>query len=225
MIKSTAIFLLCRQSNQHVRILDQALSDHVKTFIIEDNSDYLDSSFNGLCHTKIINLKNNKYQSTAWENAFYFILNYLSLTEIDYFYFIEDDVYSKTPNTFLDLINQYININDDLIASNICSKNDCPNWLWWNLDPDIKYFDEPYKSFNALCRISKNLMIKIYEHQSSYNRFFYHEFLFASLCKKYNLSMVDFNIDKKYIGNIRYRPCFDKKLLTDNKIYHPVKDK
>lgn len=37
--------------------------------------------------------------------------------------------------------------------------------------------------------------------------------------------MLDFNIHKnEYIGDIRYRPCFDKLKINDYKIYHPVKN-
>lgn len=177
MNESTAVFLLCRKKNQYISALEKTLLNHVKVFIIEDNYNDIDPAFNGLCHTElVVDSVNIRYKTTAWDNAFYFIINYLSLTGLDYFYFIEDDVYSKEPDVFVKLIKKYSDVNYDLISKSIYSKKDSKDWFWWNNDQDIQYFHDPYRSFNPLCRLSKNLMQKIYNYQFKYGRFFYHEF-------------------------------------------------
>lgn len=226
MLNHTAVFLLCRKKNNNLYNLHKILlQNNIKTFIIEDEEP--GDSFHGLSHIKLIDKKNNRYKSTAWDNAFYFIFKNLNLelNNIKYFYFIEDDVYSKNLTTFVDLINFYENTTSDFISGEILPKKESEKWSWWKNDDDFLVFYEPYRSFNPICRMSIRLIKLIHDHHKKWNRFFYNEFLFASISKQNKLTCLDYNREKNpFIGKIIYRPCLDKSQIKDNKIYHPVKE-
>lgn len=216
---SSLICILCRKTNRYTNNLSQNLTtNNIENKIIEDDP-FIEYKYNGLCHTK----KNSKsrYKSTAWDNAFKQISKYY-IDKFDYFYFIEDDVYSKNLQTFVDLINYYNNKPADLLSSEIKSKQNSTDWYWWSKDLTYRVFKYPHKSLNCICRISNVLMCHLFDYFKKRNQFFYNEFFFASVCAEYNMPMQNFNY--KYIKEIRYRPIFQIKDILDSKIYHPVKE-
>ena len=216
MEKSTLILLLCRKKNTNIINRYNFFKNHnLLTYIIEDNKN-IPNNFYGLTHI------GSKDKTTAWESAFFYLFNLENIP--DFVYLIEDDVYSHENNTFIKLIDYYSLQQYALIAGKIYSKEESSDWHWWKADNEHKIFSNPYRSFNPLCRLSKELIFYIRDHHKIYNRFFYHEFLFSSLAKQNNLLMCDYNKDNNgFIGNIIYRPVFIQNCIVDNKIYHPVK--
>jgi hypothetical protein len=169
----------------------------------------------------------NKYKITAWEKSFYYI-NENKLTNIyNNIYFIEDDVYSKNFDTYINLIKYWNTFSNDFISAEIKSKKEDSGWFWWSEDTKYEeYFANPYRAFNPLCRLSRRLIELILNFRKQNNGFYFHEILFSSLVVKNKLNYMDYNLDmgsKKYIGKIHFRPRILPGLITDNKLYHPVK--
>jgi len=164
---------------------------------------------------------------TAWEKSFYNIHINNLIDKYDYFYFIEEDVYTKDTNTIFDIISYFNTFNADLISKLILFKEEQPEWPWWNIDHSYeKLFNDPHRSFNPLCRLSKKLVSLIFEFQKHNNTFYFHEILFSSLCVDHHMIYHDYSYYPKindYIGNIQYRPNILVKDILDSKIYHPVK--
>lgn len=165
-------------------------------------------------------------QPSAWDKAFYFLYNNPSLVDLfDYFFFIEDDVFSKNNEMLYNFCVSLQKYDHDLISKNIESKQQSLNWHWWKIDKNYKEFTNHIKCFNPFCRLSKRLIKNILEYRQTHNRFMFHEILFSSLVADLNMRYLDIaNIEeKKYIGNFIWRPIIDISLIKDEKIYHPVK--
>lgn len=164
---------------------------------------------------------------TAWEFSISNIVSKKLYEKYDYFFFIEDDVYSKKYSTFIDCISSWNMCQHDFIGKKIRSKNEEPEWIWWKEKTNWNTFDNPYKSFNTISRISSRLIKKIIEYQNIYNKFIFHEILFISLCVKNDYSFIDYedNLDlKKFIHiNTVIPELSDDQIIYDNKLYHPYK--
>lgn len=238
-MNDTLVILLCKNTHKYVISLKGYLQDFVDTIICEENLD-IPKNYIGLNRIKKI-----PRLPIAWENAFFTLFNNQAYDKYQFVYFIEDDVYSKNPQTFLNLIKLYSNYTQDLIASNISSRNDQPYWHWWK-DEDIIKYNQHTKSFNPLCRLSRGLIEHIKSFFQKHDSFCFHETLFASLAIDNNLKILDFkqgffvqplescsivhqptryfNSSIKLIGDIRYRPVYNIDSILDEKIYHPVKN-
>jgi len=222
------VFILCKdfsdRSNNYAKILSQK-NIHYKIICdlcsIQNDSYLLSNGFYNLTRSPYIK------KPSAWDKSFYTISESDLLTKYDYFYFIEDDVYSENYEALISFISDAQNtFTVDFITKKIRPKSHHPNWKHWNED----YIDEfkfPSQSFNPLCRLSHNLITKIIEYKNKYNQFNFHEILFASLCLEHNLSYINYienNILNKYIGNFRYNPIMVESDISDHLIHHPVKD-
>ena len=213
----TLVILLCKTETGYVKSLKDYLHNFVDTIICKENLN-IPKNYIGLNR-----IKTNPMLPIAWENAFFTLFNNEIYDKYQFVYFIEDDVYSKNPQIFLNLIELYSNYTQDLIASYIGSRNDQPDWPWWK-DEDIIKYNQQTKSFNPLCRLSNKLIGYIEKFFFEHNQFCFHETLFASLAINNNLKILDYNKDDNpYIGDIRWRPVYELSDITDNKIYHPVK--
>lgn len=162
----------------------------------------------------------------SWDKSFYFLhQNNHILDNFDYFFFIEDDVYSKNPQFLYNFCESLSIYNQDLITNEVCFKKDCPNWHWWSRDNDYYQFKYHIKSYNPLCRLSKNIVKKILEFRTANNRFIFHELLFSCIAVENEMTILDINTipEKKYIGKFHWRPKLSHSTITDEKIYHPVK--
>jgi hypothetical protein len=165
-------------------------------------------------------------QPSSWDKAFYHLYqNSNLLKKYNYFYFIEDDVYTKDINT---LYNSFITLNQpsyDFIGLKINKRQNTKNWCWWTREKDVNiYFKNPHMSFNPLCRLSSRLINKILEFRNSYNKFYFHEIMFSSLCVENDFTMTNLNsLIDSYLGKFDSRPIINIDTIKDTKIYHPVK--
>jgi len=222
------VFILCKnfsnRSNEYAEALSQ--KDIAYRIIcdlcsIEDDSKLLSDGFYNLTRSPYIK------KPSAWDKSFYSIVESDLLKQYNYFYFIEDDVYSKNYESLTSFISDAQSISTvDFITKKIRPKSHYPQWKHWQEDY-INEFSDPHQSFNPLCRLSKTLIEKILYYRKHHNIFNFHEILFASLCLEYNLSHMNYienSILNKYIGNFRYNPIILESDIKDNLIHHPVKD-
>ena len=206
-MNDTLVVLLCQEKSKQIESFEKYLNNIVDTIVCIENV-ALPENYHGLTRVKP--------SPIAWENAFYTLFQ--SNNKYKFFYFIEDDVYTKNIKVFGKLIKYYSQYTHDLITGDIFSRNDEPSWYWWE-DNGFNY-----KSFNPLCRLSKKLINKIRTCHLLNNGFYFHEVMFASLAINNHYKILDYNKDNNpYISTIRWRPVFELSEIIDNKIYHPVK--
>lgn len=219
--------ILSKDKSKHIDILCSKLHDNKMSHV--NICDYCTLDIDEtLKNIGFIGLTRSPYikQPSAWDKAFYFIVNNNLITLYDYFFFIEDDVYSNEYEyiiQFITKINE--NFDHDFITTRIKPKSHYPTWKHWK-EEYVNQLKLPSQSFNPLCRLSSKLVKKIIEYKNNYQKFYFHEILIASLCLEYNFSHMSYmeNEDlKKYIGHIRYNPILEIKEIQDDLIYHPVK--
>jgi hypothetical protein len=166
-------------------------------------------------------------QPSAWDKSLHFIEQYNLFDHHDYFYFIEDDVYSRNMNTFFTLINLLNNETSDFVSSGINSKEDSRNWWWWKrLSDHVVYFKDPHRSLNPLCRLSSKLVKICLDFKSRYNKLYFHEIMFPSLCAENNMKYLDIRKNSKlniFFKQFSFRPIIDISTIDTDLIYHPVK--
>jgi len=222
------IFVLCKdisdRSIEYAKILSQKnISCRIICDLCSIDSDQklLSSGFFNLTRSPYIK------KPSSWDKSFYTIAQEDLLDKYDYFYFIEDDVYSKNYETLISFImDAQSEFSVDFITKQIRPKSHHPQWKHWQEDYTNE-FSNPSQSFNPLCRLSKRLIEKILLYKEQHKFFNFHEILFASLCLEYNLSYINYienNILNKYIGNFRYYPIMIESDIHDILIHHPVKD-
>lgn len=232
-MNNTLCLLLCRNQSEYISVLEQTFKKtNIDTLIIDDS--VIDNSL-----LKIDNFtdldrfrSNNKMLDIiAWDKSFYTINKHNLVKKYDYFFFIEDDVYTKRPATIIDFIQHFACLDYDLLSRGIQSIENNPKWPGWFFKDNHEYrklFNNIYRSFNPFCRLSTKLVSTILQFRNNYNKFYFHEILFASLCVDKGLKYYDYKNDNecndKHIGVFTYRPVISKKDIHDNKIYHPVKD-
>jgi hypothetical protein len=164
-----------------------------------------------------------KKDMTSIEKTLYYF-TYMN-TDYDYIYLIEDDVFF--PNThqfdkFLEYTNQF---DHDFMATTICTQKQCPKWNWWSLPSS---FQNKLRSFNPICRLSKNLIMKCKEFALQHHKFEFYEIMFGSLCLQNNLSYHELSFLNEYITyDIRYLPkTISKKEINKLPCFciHPIKN-
>jgi hypothetical protein len=224
---SNACFILCRKRNCRTEKLKEDLSKDIDTFLICDNeistNTMVLNNFVGFNHINFI-----KNRPSAWEKSFFYLETKVFFNKYDHIYFIEDDVYSKNNSMYIALIKYWNTLNEHFISKHIRSKNQSLEWFWWENDISYKkYFKNPYRSFNPVCRLSSKLIDLILKFRKKNSGFIFHEILFSSIAIKKNMKYIDYSLDKKsqkYIGNIDYRPIIISSSILDNRLYHPVKE-
>jgi hypothetical protein len=224
---SNACFILCRKRISRIEKLKEDLSKDIDTFLICDN----EISTNTMALNKFVGLNQIgflKNRPSAWDKTFFYIQLNDIINKYNHFYFIEDDVYSKNNNTYRKLIKYWNTFGEEFISKRIKNKDSNLDWCWWEKDSYYKNsFNNPYSSFNPICRLSCKLINLILEFRKKNNRFLFLEILFISVAIKNNMSYMDYDLDEKsqkYIGDIHYRPEIKIKDICDNRLYHPVKN-
>lgn len=165
----------------------------------------------------------------AWEKAFYRVKQEKLYDHYKNIYFIEDDVFSNSFDTFNNLIKYLDKETTDLITHSLYESND-NRWIFWpKIKNDITYFAKDYlaRSFNPFCRLSSRLVIDILDFQDKYKTFIFHEILFPSIAKQNNYMIKYLHKDiqyKNYFSTFTYhRNLLKKDNIKDNKIYHSIK--
>jgi hypothetical protein len=224
-MNNTLVSFLCKSENSYTNNLSLFLQQYGydSSIIVDDKNRYNipdEATYCGL--TKVC-----EDRPSSWEYSIYNISSHKLYHIYDYFFFIEDDVFSKQNNTFVNLISIWNKHNYDFIAKKIRPKYQEEDWIWWKDTNNWNNFDNPYKSFNTICRVSSRLIKKIISYQKIYQKFNFHEILFISLCIENNYSFMDYedNQDlKKYIDINRIIPeLSDIQIIHDDKLYHPYK--
>lgn len=142
----------------------------------EDNV-VMDNGFWGM-HSKI--------KVTSWDKAFY----YLSKKErnFKYCWMIEDDCYINK--------DKFMKFKKDFVASKDSDAvffgwhKDYKNgddWYHWNINKDYFSKYNLSASINQIIRLSDCTINKILDFQKKYNKFIFHELLFASIVNQHNL--------------------------------------
>jgi hypothetical protein len=219
---NTLISFLCTNPCTYINNLHRFL--HLKSYdsvvITDTHGSYNNPYYFGL--TKVC-----EDRPSAWEYSIYNIASNHLYDKYEYFFFIEDDVYSKKYETFISLFSSWNQYDYDFIAKKIRSKDQEPEWIWWENENNWNTFDDPYKSFNPICRISARLIKQIINYQKIYKKFSFHEILFISLCVKNNYSFIDYEDNeelKKHIGINTVIPELSyNNIVYDDKLYHPYK--
>ena len=165
-------------------------------------------------------------QITAWDKATYF--GYLS--KADYVWFCEDDMVWNKPATIRMIMNEASKKKDDLIAFPLASYKDQPKWYHW--DKAVLLTKNKHNwvaTYNQLCRVSKRVLEEMYKLSISRKRLFFHEVMFATICKSkgYPISYI------KDLGDIhivnRWRPVISEEEAENEEsghkyvLLHPVK--
>ena len=198
-------------------VLDYPVENRMENNIVcYDDKDLLSRGFSGLsplAHRNRIKIPG------AWEKSFFYLdkqLNY------DYYYFIEDDVFSNDLQVFIKLFEKLKRYNTDLVSTYIESRNSYKDWIWWK---EFFFFspEKQYKSFNCICRLSKELVKKILLFQSDHNKFMFQEALFASVCVNSNLSYIDLKRESDYSDYFEDYDYISKSIVNHNKITHAIK--
>ena len=224
---NTIALLLCKNITKNIKSLSSQLDKNniPYTIICDDCSIHTDDM---LIAQGFTDLTRSPYikKPSAWDKAFYTIYNNKLCDIYDYFFFIEDDVYSKNYKSIINFINDASQYTEDLITKCVRPKSHHPTWRYWK-ETYVDGLKYPSQSFNPLCRLSKKLAKIIIEYKDNNKKFDFHEILIASLCLEYNLTYINYiehNIFKKYVGNIKYVPITTIEDINDDLIHHPVKE-
>lgn len=155
---------------------------------------------------------------TAWSRALFYLNG--CEKEFDGVWFVEDDVAGKSED-FRRLVQVSQNLNADLSAIDIYSKELDPCWSHWH--HAIGFFEAPWRSFNPLMRVSRQLIDRVLEFRNIHDKFVFHEVMFASLAAAENMVMLDWKACEEtaiLFANFRWRPVVTHFSLG---ICHPVK--
>jgi hypothetical protein len=122
-----------------------------------------------------------KNRITAWDKATYFAYK----SGADYVWICEDDMFWNKPGVIKTIMNEAKDSNADLIAEPIAKTYaDKSDWWHWSkaelLTKNKSYWSA---SYNQLCRVSKRLLGELATLAKQRNRLFFHEILFATICK------------------------------------------
>lgn len=218
------INLLCRKKTHYLLKLKSELIDICDIKLIKDNKEKSEKCI----YKNFTNLVTIKKEPCAWEISFLNIFSKKLHKKYEYFYFIEDDVYSKNIKTFKKLIKKLNNRDEDLISNYITPKKNMNDWMHWEPQKEnTKMFsqDELCFSFNPFCRLSSRLVREIFKFKKIHKKLLFHEILFASICvqKKLKTKCIT-KIKNSNFGEFVSRPIILKESIKDNKIYHPVKN-
>lgn len=212
--------------NNNNYLLDSLLKkNNIDGTIIADKETY--ESDEKIKSDGFYNLTRSPYikKPSAWDKALYYISKNKLLDSYSHFFFIEDDVYSLEYRFIISFIVEAKNYNVDFITKQMRSNNHYSGWRYWKEDY-VKLLKSPHQSFNPICCLSSKLVRFVLDYKDEYGSFNFHEILFASLCKEYNLTYIEYintpNLSK-YIGKVVYKPISIKEDILDEKIYHPVK--
>ncbi|MEO5915817.1 MAG: hypothetical protein ABIS50_16395 [Luteolibacter sp.] len=156
---------------------------------------------------------------TAWSRALYHLSK--TLAENESVWLVEDDV-AGNQSYFRALVTETAASDPDLAAFEIRSKEEDQSWYHWK-DGDFG-FEQPWRAFAPLCRMSRHLIQAILEYRRKNHKFVFHEVLFASLVIQHGMRWLDWDREtgfQRLLGAYRYRPVVD---TVQQGINHPVKD-
>jgi hypothetical protein len=235
------VILITRQLNESIiKKLKGLISVDINTYIMCDDEPIIsdESIAKYILHNtdeKMESLRWTNHMSrsihkiTAWDKATYHAYT-LNVPNV---WIVEDDVYWNDDEQFKKLIE--IDNNADLIGYPLYNKySDDPKWIHWNKLNTFEITNNKElwsASYNQICRLSNRLLKKINELCKKRKRLYFHEIMFATLCKinNYKISYIP-ELKSDMFINIRWdRPFLRiqiKQLIKEHKyiLLHPVKD-
>lgn len=246
-MKNYAIFIITRNAYNLILIdkLEQLKKLNIECYLI---SDIIPENISDEISEKIEsnNLKNNiihyndeyminsywskssiKKSVTSWDKGLY----HAYTLKRDFNWFIEDDVYWNNNEIMKELFE--IDNTSELIT-NHCVEEFKTNYHWFLFFETNKLLDDSTKwkaTFNPICRLSYKILEKIAEYSNKYNKLFFHEVLFSSICINNNYNILYFteiNIPIKIILEWRNESITIDEINLLKKEYknillHPVK--
>ena len=163
---------------------------------------------------------------TAWDKATYFAYK----SGAKFAWICEDDVYWNKPAVIKAIIKKASELNTDLIAYPLApSYAEEPKWYHWDkanlITNQKKYW---MATFNQLCRVSNRVLEQMNTLSKSRKRLFFHEAMFATLCRMYKYSVSYLTeLDLPIYIEIRWdKPFTEEQIKELNHKYvllHPVK--
>jgi hypothetical protein len=195
--------------------------------VVDDNSKNYESNYNNINIIQIQEedcIKNNfrnitlvppVKEVTGWDKSLY----YFSAINNSYsnVWFFEDDVFFYNEDTLLNIDKDY---NGDLLTRNYSTNKDGKKDYWHWAGIDIK-FPPPYYSTMVCCiRTSKLFLSKVKEYTNQYDKLFFLEAFFPTICKYYNLKYENPSPFEKVI----YRKDYKDDNINTKDIFHPIKD-
>jgi hypothetical protein len=207
------------------------LFSEYKIFMIVDDNKFdlyeFISNYNNINFIQIedINCNLNGYTNTnftlnkkisGWDKALYYFG--VENNIYDFIWFLEDDVFFNNEDTLLQIDSQYI--NDDLLSNNyeINVDGNKNTWHWAGIT--INYSPPYYNGMMCAVRFSNRMMKSINNYAKNQNELFFLEALFPTVAIKNELKCNTPNEMK----NISYRNYFDDEDISEENLYHPVKD-
>ena len=206
------------------------VSKHFDTFIVADTTEDLGLSSkiiqisdktcvdNGYVGCNISgNETHIKKQVIAYDKFLYVFCE--KLTEYDFVWVFEEDVFIPSTDTILNLHKNYCQY--DLVTPNNFLKQDTlPDWHWHHIFDKI----EPPYYYSMVCAmgISRVMLNKIKEYVGNKHHLFHIEAMFNTIAMQNNL----FVIDPLEFKSIVWQGAWglDEFLLLPNNVFHPVKD-
>lgn len=140
----------------------------------------------------------------------------------DYYWFVEDGIYFKDTQVLYSMIEKFINLQYDLVATEYKTPKKDPRWDHWHVGSEL--FEKPTAFFQPLCRVSKKLLQQVSAFVKEYNRLAFHELMLGSLAADNNMSFVEIRDVTPFV-QLRYRPVWTKEEIDkkSNCILHPCK--
>lgn len=228
-------FILTKEPSDNVIIFANQLQEFIETYVIVDNNDFVNPyNFKNLIFidddkcTKegfydVNYVIKKKSKVSAWDKVLYLLCKVL--TDIDYCWIVEDDVFIPSINSVLEMTTKYFNNKNDIIVSGDISKLSEPKWFHWKRFPkNLKFTDEKlYHSMVPAIGVSRNMLKMVDKHVKKYKRLFFLEILFNTLAHKHNLKI---KIAPEFENTIVWRHdwTYEDILKCKECWYHPIKN-
>jgi len=160
---------------------------------------------------------------SAWDKTIYHLCT--QELEYDYFYLIEDDVFSSDFTIFINFFAEMEKIEADLTAYQLKKAEETGLGHILKRYPSYET-DIPLWTFNPLCRLSKRLVIEIKKYHDKNHLIYFHEIMLPTLCMQKNFKIVTYQDHptlSKFFGYFHYDVKSTLPKIKEN-IVHPVKN-
>lgn len=150
-------------------------ADNIISF---DNKELINNGFTNM---------HSKYKVSAWDKSIYFIKQIFNKNDNYNYWIIEDDCYLR--DDFENYLNSFKTDNTDMIFFGWYITFPEDNWYHWS-NTISKYFIQKNNlcgSLNQTIRLSPLYLQNLFKFQKKNNILGFHEIIFPSICKKYNM--------------------------------------
>jgi hypothetical protein len=199
---------ICMDKNDHT-IPGYKIEDGIKIIQL-DNTLCEEAGF------KSCTMDNKAYSR---DKALYYFCKNHNHIDYSYLWLIEEDVFIPTVDT-IDNIDKKYPKGDLLVKSHFIAEKRQTDWLWPNVNKQIKI--EPPYAASMICaiRVSKQLMTCIDAYASTYCNLFLDEALFNTIALQSNLDVV--MADE--LETIHWKKQWKREDIDSENLYHPVKN-